>query len=184
MTLNEALADAQRVINNCKKPVLVVGVELHRFGLSDEVVKFAERNSIPMVGTLLGKSVVSEKHPLYLGIYEGAMCRDELRNYVEDSDCVIMLADKAPEWEAHAPAKYGGSPVSIMLYVANVDAMVKKAVQAGGKLTREVKDRFYGDRSGGITDPFGHHWHISTHVEDVSEKEMKRWMDAMMKSGS
>ncbi len=89
--LNESLAEAQRTINACKKPVLVVGVELHRFGLADEVVKFAERNSIPMVGTLLGKSVVSEKHPLYLGIYEGAMCREELRNYVEESDCMIML---------------------------------------------------------------------------------------------
>lgn len=89
--LNEALAEAQRTINTCKKPVLVVGVELHRFGLADEVVKFAEKNSIPMVGTLLGKSVVSEKHPLYLGIYEGAMCREELRNYVEESDCMIML---------------------------------------------------------------------------------------------
>jgi indolepyruvate decarboxylase len=89
--LAESLAEAQRVISACKKPVLVVGVELHRFGLADEVVKFAERNSIPMVGTLLGKSVVSEKHPLYLGIYEGAMCREELRNYVEESDCVIML---------------------------------------------------------------------------------------------
>lgn len=89
--LGESLAEAQRTINACQKPVLVVGVELHRFGLADEVVKFAERNSIPMVGTLLGKSVVSEKHPLYLGIYEGAMCREELRTYVEDSDCVIML---------------------------------------------------------------------------------------------
>ncbi len=89
--LNESLAEAQRTINTCKKPVLVVGVELHRFGLADEVVKFAEKNSIPMVGTLLGKSVVSEKHPLYLGIYEGAMCREELRNYVEESDCMIML---------------------------------------------------------------------------------------------
>lgn len=89
--LAEALMEAQKTINACKKPVLVVGVELHRFGLADDVVKFAERNSIPMVGTLLGKSVVSEKHPLYLGIYEGAMCRQELREYVEDSDCVIML---------------------------------------------------------------------------------------------
>ncbi len=89
--LSESLAEALRTINACQKPVLVVGVELHRFGLADEVVKFAERNSIPMVGTLLGKSVVSEKHPLYLGIYEGAMCREELRNYVEESDCMIML---------------------------------------------------------------------------------------------
>lgn len=89
--LNESLQEAQRTINACKKPVLVVGVELHRFGLADDVVKFAEKNAIPMVGTLLGKSVVSEKHPLYLGIYEGAMCREELRNYVEESDCMIML---------------------------------------------------------------------------------------------
>ena len=89
--LSESLAEAQRTINACQKPVLMVGVELHRFGLADEVVKFAERNSIPMVATLLGKSVVSEKHPLYLGIYEGAMCREELRDYVEDSDCMIML---------------------------------------------------------------------------------------------
>src|SRR5581483_4477926 len=82
---------------------------------------------------------------------------------LEIGDCVVMLADEAPEWNAHAPAKYGGSPVSIMIYVPNVDAVVKKAVAAGGKITREVKDQFYGDRSGGIDDPFGHHWHIATH---------------------
>ena len=89
--LDEALAEARRAINVCKKPVIIAGVELHRFGLADEAVKFAEKNSIPMCATLLGKSVVSEKHPLYLGIYEGAMCREALRTYVEDSDCVIML---------------------------------------------------------------------------------------------
>lgn len=89
--LAEALAEAEETINGCKKPVIIAGVEMHRFALADDVVKFAERNSIPMCATLLGKSVVSEKHPLYLGIYEGAMCRDSLRKYVEDSDCVIML---------------------------------------------------------------------------------------------
>jgi len=71
--------------------VIIAGVEIHRFGLADELVKFAEKNAIPMCATLLGKSVVSEKHPLYLGIYEGAMCRDALRRYVEESDCLIML---------------------------------------------------------------------------------------------
>lgn len=99
---------------------------------------------------------------------------------IEIGDSVIMLADESPEWDAHAPAKYGGSPVSIMIYVPNVDQVVKKALAAGAKLTREVKDQFYGDRSGGIDDPFGHHWHISTHVEDVSPKEMDRRMKAMM----
>lgn len=89
--LREALDEAKQAINACKKPVIMAGVEMHRFSLADEVVKFAEKNSIPMCATLLGKSVVSEKHPLYLGIYEGAMCRDSLRKYVEDSDCVIML---------------------------------------------------------------------------------------------
>ncbi len=89
--LRESLAEAKRTINACKKPVIIAGVEMHRFGLEDEVVKFAEKNSIPMCATLLGKSVVSEKHPLYLGIYEGAMCRDALRQYVEESDCLIML---------------------------------------------------------------------------------------------
>ena len=102
---------------------------------------------------------------------------------IEIGDSVIMLADEAPQWDAHAPAKYGGSPVSIMIYVANVDAVVKKAIAAGAKLTREVKDQFYGDRSGGIDDPFGHHWHISTHIEDVSPKEMDRRMKAMMGRG-
>src|SRR5262249_3925776 len=71
------------------------------------------------------------------------------------------------------------SPVSVMIYVKNVDDTVQKAVGAGGKITREVKDQFYGDRSGGIEDPFGHHWHIATHVEDVSMKEMDKRMKAM-----
>jgi PhnB protein len=102
---------------------------------------------------------------------------------LEIGDCVVMLADEAPNWEAYAPAKYGGSPISLMVYVADVDAVVKKAVKAGGKVTRAVKDQFYGDRSGGITDPFGHHWHIATHIEDVSPKEVARRMKAMMKGG-
>jgi PhnB protein len=100
---------------------------------------------------------------------------------IQIGDCVVMLADEAPDHGAYAPGKFGGSPVSLMIYVPNVDAVVKQAVAAGGRLTREVKDQFYGDRSGGIDDPFGHHWHISTHIEDVSPKEMDRRMKAMMK---
>ena len=79
------------MINACQKPVIIAGVEMHRFGLGDEVVKLAEKHQIPMCATLLGKSVVSEKHPLYLGIYEGAMCRESVRKFVEDSDCMILL---------------------------------------------------------------------------------------------
>lgn len=89
--LAESLAEAEAMIGGCKKPVIIAGVEMHRFGLQQEVVKLAEKTQIPMCATLLGKSVVSEKHPLYLGIYEGAMGRDSVRKYVEESDCVILL---------------------------------------------------------------------------------------------
>ncbi len=89
--LTEAVAEAANMIQSCKKPVIIAGVEMHRFGLGKEVVKLAESRKIPMCATLLGKSVVSEKHPLYLGIYEGAMCPDAVRNFVEDSDCLILL---------------------------------------------------------------------------------------------
>ena len=71
--------------------MIIAGVEIHRFGLQEEVIRLAERNQIPMCATLLGKSVVSERHPLYLGVYEGAMGRESVRRYVEESDCVILL---------------------------------------------------------------------------------------------
>lgn len=89
--LREALDEATEMINACQRPVIIAGVEMHRFGLGDEVVRLAEKNNIAMVATLLGKSVVSEKHPLYLGIYEGAMCREPVRKFVEESDCIILL---------------------------------------------------------------------------------------------
>lgn len=89
--LREALAEAAEMINACERPVIVAGVEMHRFGLAADVVKLAEKHSLPMCATLLSKSVVSEKHPLFVGIYEGAMCRESVRKYVEDSDCLIML---------------------------------------------------------------------------------------------
>lgn len=99
-------------------------------------------------------------------------------------DSKIMLADEFPEMNAHGPRKFGGSPVTIMLYVKDVDATVAKAVAKGGTLVREVKNQFYGDRSGAVEDPEGHVWHISTHVEDVSPKEMDRRMKAMMAEGA
>ena len=89
--LREALEEAKQLINKCEKPVVIAGVEVHRFGLREEVLRLAEKNKLPMCATLLGKSVVSEKHPLYLGLYEGAMGRESVRQYVEDSDCVILL---------------------------------------------------------------------------------------------
>jgi PhnB protein len=95
---------------------------------------------------------------------------------------MIMLADEHPEIGARGPRAFGGSPVSLMLYVADVDATVKTAVAAGAKILRPVEDKFYGDRSGSIEDPFGHHWHVSTHKEDVPPGEMKRRAAALTKS--
>jgi len=89
--LQEAIDEAAKLINGSQQPVINAGVEMHRFGLQDEGLKLAEKNGIPMCATLLGKSVVSEKHPLYLGIYEGAMGREDVRRTVEESDCVILL---------------------------------------------------------------------------------------------
>lgn len=89
--LNAALSEATERINEAKKPVIIAGVEIHRFGLQQPVLKLAEAHRIPMCATLLGKSVVSERHPLYLGVYEGAMGRREVTEYVESSDCVVLL---------------------------------------------------------------------------------------------
>jgi TPP-dependent 2-oxoacid decarboxylase len=89
--LHEALSEAIALINAARQPVILADVELHRFGMQDDLLKLIDRTGIPVAATILGKSVLSEQHPLYLGIYEGAMGRDEVRAYVEESDCVIML---------------------------------------------------------------------------------------------
>jgi PhnB protein len=73
-----------------------------------------------------------------------------------------------------SPESLGGSPISILLYVEDVDAVFSEAVAAGAKVQRPVADQFYGDRTGGITDPFGHVWYIATHKEDLSPEEMKK----------
>jgi indolepyruvate decarboxylase len=91
LVLHEALAEAVGMINAAKKPVILADVELHRFAMQNEVVKIVERAQIPIASTILGKSVISEQHPLYLGVYEGAMGREDVREYVESSDCVILL---------------------------------------------------------------------------------------------
>jgi PhnB protein len=93
---------------------------------------------------------------------------------IKIGDSPIMLADEFPEMGARSPQSLGGSPVSILLYVEDVDAFAKQAVTAGTKVVRPVKDQFYGDRSGSFEDPFGHQWHIATHVEDVAPEEMHK----------
>jgi indolepyruvate decarboxylase len=89
--LKAAVAEAAEMIDRARKPVILADVEVHRFGLQDQVLKLVERTGIPIAATVLGKSVIGEQHPLYLGIYEGAMGRENVRKYVESSDCVIML---------------------------------------------------------------------------------------------
>ena len=89
-------------------------------------------------------------------------------------DSRVMLSDEAPDMGAKSPQTLGGSPVSLMLYVEDVDATVKRAIDAGAKPTRPVENQFYGDRSGGIIDPFGHSWWVATHVEDVPPDELER----------
>ena len=93
---------------------------------------------------------------------------------IKIGDSPIMLADEFPEMGYKSPQTLGGSPVSIMIYVEDVDTVFDQAVAAGGKAQRPVKDQFYGDRSGTLEDPFGHVWHVATHKEDVSAEEMER----------
>jgi indolepyruvate decarboxylase len=91
LVLEEAAKEAVEKLNNAKKPLIIAGVEIHRFGLQDTVLKLAEKSKIPIAATILGKSVVDETHPLYIGLYEGAMGKAEVTQYVEDSDCVLLL---------------------------------------------------------------------------------------------
>ena len=89
-------------------------------------------------------------------------------------DSVIMLADEHPERGYLGPHARGGTPVSIMLYVEDVDAVAPRFVASGGKVLQPVKDQFYGDRSGTFEDPFGHQWTIGTHKEDLTMEEMEQ----------
>lgn len=97
-------------------------------------------------------------------------------------DSVVMLSDGAGGTELRDPQSLGASPIGLMIYVPDVDTTFKQALSLGAKQSREVVDQFYGDRSGTLVDPFGHVWTVSTHVEDVSEDEMKKRMAAMPKS--
>lgn len=103
---------------------------------------------------------------------------------LEIGDSLIMIADEFPQMNAFAPAKFGGSPVGLHLYVADVDAVARAAVAAGAKLLRAPRNEFYGDRACTIEDPFGHRWHLATHVEDLSEEEIARRMAAMATGGA
>jgi uncharacterized glyoxalase superfamily protein PhnB len=91
----------------------------------------------------------------------------------------VMLVDEMPEWGSLGPKALKGSPVTIHLYVDNVDTVVDRAVKAGAKVTMPVADMFWGDRYGQLEDPFGHHWSVATHKRDVSADEMQAAMRKM-----
>lgn len=96
-------------------------------------------------------------------------------------DSPIMLGEASVERGYPGPENLGGTPVSIVLYVEDVDALFKRGVDAGCTVVREVVDQFYGDRSGTLKDPFGHIWTIGTHKEDLSPEEMEKRMQEAMK---
>ncbi|MBL9125241.1 MAG: alpha-keto acid decarboxylase family protein [Planctomycetaceae bacterium] len=106
--LAEAASEAAAWIASCQRPVIIAGVEIHRFGLQEKLLAFAEQAQIPITATLLGKSVIRETHPLYAGLYEGAMGHDEVTRFVEESDCVILLGEFMTD-------------INMGIYTANLD---------------------------------------------------------------
>lgn len=98
---------------------------------------------------------------------------------VQIGDSRVMLSDESAEWGTRGPKSFGGTPVSVMIYVEDCDAVFNRAVAAGAKPTMPVADQFYGDRSGTLEDPFGHKWHVSTNKETLSKEELQQRMAAM-----
>ena len=94
-------------------------------------------------------------------------------------DSPFMLADEHPAEGQRGPKSLGGSPVGIMIYVPEVDTIFKQAIAAGGTEVKPLTDQFYGDRSGTLTDPFGHVWTVATHTEDVAPEEIEKRLAAM-----
>jgi PhnB protein len=114
----------------------------------------------------------------HISMPDGAVGHAEL----QIGDSKFMLAEEMPAWGNKSPATLGGSPVGIALYVNDADAVFARALTAGATVIEPMKDQFYGDRSGTLSDPFGHKWHILTHIEDVSFAEMQKRSDAMFAS--
>jgi PhnB protein len=103
---------------------------------------------------------------------------------IKIGDSPIMLADEQPEMKYLSPQTLGGTPVSIMIYVDDVDTTYKAAIDAGGVELKALQDQFYGDRSGTLSDPFGHVWTVATHTEDVSPEEIEKRLAAFKTAGA
>jgi len=102
---------------------------------------------------------------------------------IKIGDSPIMLADEHLEMDVRSPTALGNTPVGLMIYVEDCDAVYNQAVAAGAKVLKPLMDQFYGDRNGTVVDPFGHKWTIATHKEDVSPEEMDRRVQAMAGKG-
>lgn len=107
---------------------------------------------------------------LRMNMPSGAVMHAEMRI----GNATFMFSEQSDDWGTKSPDMLGASPVTLMLYVPDVDAFVARAEAAGAIITMPVSDQFWGDRSGCLQDPFGHNWMISTHIEDVSEEEMAK----------
>jgi PhnB protein len=101
---------------------------------------------------------------------------------IQIGDSIVMLSDEWSEGGHLSPQSLGGTSTSLHVYVDDVDSAFRRAIEAGAKEERAVQDQFYGDRSGTFLDPFGHRWNLATHVEDVSEEELKRRMQEFGKA--
>jgi PhnB protein len=115
-------------------------------------------------------NVLGARERMRMGAPGGKVGHAEL----EVGDSLVMLADEFPDMGAVSPKTVGGTPVTIMVYVDDVDAAFKRALQAGAKELRPLENQFYGDRTAQFEDPFGHRWNIATHVEDIPPDEMQR----------
>jgi PhnB protein len=124
-------------------------------------------------------SVLGARERMRMAAPEGRVGHAEL----DIGDSVIMLADEFPDMGARGPRAVGGTPVTMHVYVEDVDSVFERALAAGAKEMRAVEDRFYGDRSGQFEDPFGHRWDVATHVEDVPPDEMAKRAAAEMPGG-
>ena len=99
---------------------------------------------------------------------------------LEIGESLVMLSDALPQFSTRPPKELGGTSVSVFMYVEDVDAVVKQAVDAGATVTMEIADQFWGDRFGSVQDPFGHLWSLATHVEDVPPEEVAERAKAAM----
>ena len=142
-------------------------------------------NPIPPGHPAISPYLIVDNAPRALEFYKKAFGAKELMRHagpdgrighaeIRIGDSLVMLADEHPEINARSPKSVGGTPVSLHLYVKDVDAVGRQATAAGARTVRPIQTQFYGDRNGTLEDPFGHQWHISTHVEDVSPAEMRR----------